>query len=114
MTTKLAHTPGPWDYTRDNSDTMQGWRVIDPDSDNGDCIALVDPDDIATDLGYSTEATARLLAAAPALLAQLTNLIDAAELVVERWESGDLADAVNGLRVDAATAKEAIEKAVQP
>ena len=31
---------------------------------------------------------------------QLENLIDAARLIFERWESGDLADAVNSLRID--------------
>lgn len=36
-----------------------------------------------------------------ALSDELRNLIDAARLVVERWSDGDLADAVNGLRVDA-------------
>lgn len=39
------------------------------------------------------------------LQAQLDNLIDAAERVVERWSKGDLADAINGLRVDAENAK---------
>jgi hypothetical protein len=39
------------------------------------------------------------------LQTELENLIDAAELVVERWSKGDLADAVNGLRVDAENAK---------
>ena len=39
------------------------------------------------------------------LQTELENLIDAAELVVERWSNGDLADAVNGLRVDAENAK---------
>ena len=43
------------------------------------------------------------------LQAQLENLIDAAELVVERWSEGDLADAVNSLRVDAANAKATFE-----
>jgi hypothetical protein len=32
---------------------------------------------------------------------ELRNLIDAARLVVERWGNGNLADAVNSLRVDA-------------
>jgi hypothetical protein len=38
------------------------------------------------------------------LLRELENLADAARLVVSRWSSGDLADAVNGLRVDASPA----------
>lgn len=36
-----------------------------------------------------------------ALSDELRNLIDAARLVVERWGNGNLADAVNSLRVDA-------------
>lgn len=43
-----------------------------------------------------------------ALENELRNLIDAAKLVVERWETGDLADAVNGLRVDADHAAEVV------
>ena len=36
-----------------------------------------------------------------ALADELRNLIDAARLVIERWGNGNLADAVNSLRVDA-------------
>jgi hypothetical protein len=36
-----------------------------------------------------------------ALSDELRNLIDAARLVIERWGNGNLADAVNSLRVDA-------------
>jgi hypothetical protein len=39
---------------------------------------------------------------------ELRNLIDAARLVVERWGNGNLADAVNGLRVDAKHAESLI------
>jgi len=44
---------------------------------------------------------AKQLPSTQALSDELCNLIDAARLVVERWGNGDLADAVNGLRVDA-------------
>ncbi len=47
------------------------------------------------------EPRAKQLPSTQALSDELCNLIDAARLVVERWGNGDLADAVNGLRVDA-------------
>lgn len=47
------------------------------------------------------EARAKQLPSTQVLSDELRNLIDAARLVVERWSDGDLADAVNGLRVDA-------------
>lgn len=50
--------------------------------------------------GWKTEAK-RTNPSTKALKDELRNLIDAARLVVERWGNGDLADAVNGLRVDA-------------
>lgn len=47
------------------------------------------------------------------LINELRNLVDAARLVVERWDKGGLADAVNGLRVDADHAEEVLAQAVQ-
>ena len=54
------------------------------------------------------DANAHSIALLPEIIEQLTNLVDASRLVVERWESGDLADAVNGLRVDADSAAEVL------
>ena len=45
-------------------------------------------------------ANIRLLAAAPAMREALQNLEDCAALVIDRWEHGDLADAVRSLVVD--------------
>lgn len=47
------------------------------------------------------EARAKQQPSTETLSQELRNLIDAARLVIERWGNGDLADAVNGLRVDA-------------
>lgn len=52
-----------------------------------------------------TRENAQMLANSPKLRDELRNLIDAARLVIERWSEGDLADAVNGLRVDAKNAE---------
>lgn len=69
------HTAGPWTYQ--DRGGREGWLVVDPQSDNGDIIAQVDPDNIMEDLGYSNEANARLIAAAPELLSALVDLLDA-------------------------------------
>ena len=58
-----------------------GWRVIDADSDNGDLIADVDPENIATDLGKDASAYALLLAAAPELARAGLALIRLAEAI---------------------------------
>ena len=52
-----------------------------------------------------------LIAAAPALLAALERLIASATNVVDNWESGDLAGAVNDLDDEADCARAAIAQA---
>lgn len=47
------------------------------------------------------EARAKQLPSTQVLSDELRNLIDASRLVIERWGNGNLADAVNSLRVDA-------------
>lgn len=54
----------------------------------------------------------RLEAAAPQLLESLRAMIDTANLVVARWEQGDLAGSVNELESVALDAREAVHKAV--
>ena len=81
--TNAAHTPGPWSYNRDQGG-IHG-HVIS----TGDYIICELPD---TGDGASpdTEANARLIAAAP-------ELFRAARLVIKRWSTGDLAEAVRTL-----------------
>ena len=62
------------------------WQVIDLESDNGDVIAVVDPDNILAEMGDSAEAYARLFANAPKLLA-------AAKAMRDGWEK-NLTDAM--------------------
>ena len=92
-------TPGPWAIGK--SQVFKGRTLIGP----GVAIVLGE--------GKTPSANASLIAATPDLINELTNLIDAARVVVERWESGDLADAVNGLRVDADRAQVVLDKATK-
>ena len=91
MSTK--HTPGPWSADK----WAPGWTVSAPESHYSIC-HLEDCN--------NEEANAKLIAAAPALLEQLQTLVDDARLVVERWEEGELADAVNILEGSAESAEE--------
>jgi hypothetical protein len=86
-----GHTPGPWYYNRDEGG-MHG-HVIS----TGDYV-ICELSDEGTGAAPHLEANARLIAAAPCLLS-------AAELVIERWASGDLAGAVRMLDAVVSTAK---------
>ena len=57
---------------------------------------------------------ARLMAAAPDLLIDLENGTVAAQAVIDTWESGDLADAVNDLRAWIKQAQETLDKLYAP
>lgn len=71
------HTKGPWAYElRIPQGSADGeWIVYDPQSDNGDVLAIIDPDCTREDLGESAEANAALFAAAPDLLAALVAIV---------------------------------------
>ena len=88
---RTAHTPGPWFYNRDEGG-MHG-HVIS----TGDYI-ICDLPEAGDGAAPHTEANARLIAVAP-------DLLEAAVLVTERWESGDLAEAVRMLDDAVAQAK---------
>lgn len=62
------HTPEPWE-AKVMPDGV--WVVIDPDSDNADLLALVDPDNTREELGQSAKANAHLISASPSLLMAL-------------------------------------------
>ena len=81
--TRSFHTPDPWSYNRAEGG-MHG-HVIS----TGDYIICELPD-AGDGAAPDTEANARIIAAAPALFA-------AAQLVIERWSNGDLAEAVRQL-----------------
>src|SRR5438045_1558108 len=79
----MRHTPGPWDHDR------QFIVAPDPERVHPDIyIAEIVTEDEEGRLASleQQDANARLIAAAPALLA-------ACRMVVERWERGDLAEA---------------------
>jgi hypothetical protein len=78
-----AHTPGPWrkETTRTLDDApisflRLDWAIRNGSDDNGAVIAHIPMQD---DLILQSEANARLIAAAPDLLAALRNLLDASE-----------------------------------
>lgn len=92
------HTPGPW------------WV------DDDDCIAAGTADDYITIAEYvgpenKGPANKALLAAAPELLSSLEDGVVAAQAVIDSWESGNLARAVNDLRTWLALAEETLATA---
>ena len=94
MTTP-KHTPGPWEH--------DGHFIIAPDP-NG-----IHPDiNIAEIVGADDEgrmATPEQQAANASLIAAAPSLLNAATLVIDRWTSGDLADAVRQLDAAVTEAK---------
>lgn len=58
------------------------------------------------DIGLAFAELGTVLEAAGDVAEHLQRLIDGAQLVIERWEGGDLADAVNSLRADMELARE--------
>jgi hypothetical protein len=69
---KASHTPGPWNYDWFNSPTVKGELVLE-------VYALNDPRRLVrvNDSMENSEANARLIAAAPQLLAMAKNLLEA-------------------------------------
>jgi len=110
-TNTAKHTPGPWEAS--NANGVYANRLMPASAMQREHYSKILIADEGADALSKEERTAnaRLIAAAPELLALLEHLEDCARLVIERWESGDLADAVNSLRVDAANARAAIAKA---
>jgi len=67
--TDVKHTPGPWHYEYDNSDTGAGqwFNILGPDGDG----LLHCSYNASPEVEKRCEANARLMATAPELLAQL-------------------------------------------
>ncbi len=92
MTTATKHTPGPWEW---NEDTFHGGlsglsgpdgvEVLFPEhcNDGDDGAAWFD--------STPSEADKLLIEEAPALLKELDTMCDAAQDVIDYWESGDQA-----------------------
>lgn len=105
----MSHTPGPWKAS--GTKALGYSEVVAPGSDfhQGHLVAIIN-----TRYGVrygvtermpreQTDANARLIAAAP-------DLLEACRMVVDRWEEGDLAEAVRAC--DAAIAKATGEDSV--
>lgn len=71
--TKLKIPPGPWGVAESDGQ----YCVFATQTDNGDVVAIADPDNIAEELGQSAEAIANLIAAAPDMLVALRAMIGA-------------------------------------
>jgi hypothetical protein len=84
--TRSAYTSGPWTYEY-NPYTSHDDREIPAFQVHGEHKVCETNEDRPPE---EQEANARLIAAAPSLL-------NAASLVIDRWTSGDLADAVRQL-----------------
>ena len=70
MKTKQGHTPGPWEMKRLNSDLGQRFSFIGGhNSPEGSCVVASTPAAHGTENLRVQEADARLIAAAPDLLA---------------------------------------------
>lgn len=102
-----GHTPGPWWDTQSYCKEIYGLESHEAVQADGRLVADICPcgdDEVA-------KANARLIAAAPELLEHLEWLVEAAHSVHTNWESGDLAYAVNALRVAAIASEIVIAKA---
>ena len=105
------HTPGPWDFTQDGSTAKKLATVCV----TGDGWIVGVPFSRETDVNYeqhgTSKADARLIAAAPELLAALRK----AEHIIEKlagWSGNDLSELDSEFGYDAIP--EAICKATQP
>lgn len=89
------HTQGPWKVSRNGNRREGGFNI-------GQHPAHLQPDGSTYSLliagAVRRSEDARLIAAAP-------DLLEAAKLVVARWETGDLAEAVRSLSVAIAKAE---------
>ena len=94
----MAHTPGPWRFEQDGHEPY--WNVDMPMQDGSPGYGY------ANAMVYTTEADARLIAAAPELLAALHDIITCAHV---NTPYGGKAYCISDGRMDAARA--AINKA---
>lgn len=91
----IPHTPGPWAIYDDGSAPESSDVIMARANDENWDVA-----EISTELPLNErKANARLIAAAPDMLTDLEDGTVAAQAVIDSWESGDLADAVNDLQV---------------
>lgn len=97
-TRRIQHTPGPWTWTKEPSPTQPCHvaYVVRGETEFGN--AIVSMVFANPELTVLSEGNARLIAAAP-------DLLEAGRLVLARWESGDLAEAVRLLGAAAAKAE---------
>lgn len=92
--TNAAHTPGPWTYQYSPYTSQDGKEIPAFEVNGVEKVCDTNEDRPSEE----QEANARLIAAAPELLA-------AAKKVVRRWKKGDLAEAVRELNAAISTAK---------
>lgn len=101
----VAHTPGPWiAYNADNGRVLKHWRVKGGAARDEPTFAVIDSG--GKILPEYEAANARLIAAAPDLLAALTQLRDLRNQWRndDRYSSIDYMDAIDALPWEAAIA----------
>jgi hypothetical protein len=80
----MSHPPGPWTAGVDNFGDGDGWQYTVTANDRHDLLAAVFPsteDDSKHDIPEDGQANARLIAAAPDLLAALENVAGIAKQI---------------------------------
>ena len=99
------HTPGPWSVYPISG--RNGYGIESTER------SVVNHIDFAMNDKYVIDryADARLIAAAPDLLAALRGVLSAISNVEESWEDGNLAESVNALLAEGRSAEDAIGKA---
>jgi hypothetical protein len=100
--TTKAHIPASWDcgIHLEPGSADGYWHIVDADSDNGDTLAVVDPYGFGEDLGWDVDAIARLVAAAPDLLAALRAALPAVIRLGDFIGNGDIEVPVSGLAIN--------------
>lgn len=111
MTQTIQHTPGPWHIEPLQADLGLSIAICKADRGIIAVIQAPEDDELPEFTREEDEANARVIAAAPELLAALEAQAEAAQAVIDNWAEGDLAAAVRTLDASISPASIAIARA---